>query len=359
MLYLLRGLRERGLRAAAACRRGGAAAERAREAGVEVWEMPMHGEVDLPAALEIARLARHHGFNILHAHTAQAHSLGSLAANVFFPPAHLVVHRRIEFYPGRGLLGWPKYHLGVDAYIAISEKLREILIGAGVEPWRVFTVRSVTDPQRFIQARPDPDLRAELGIPEDATVVGNVGYLVAHKDHENLLEAVALLRREVPDVWVVIVGSGPLREDIEQKARELRIRDRLVLTGFRNDVPQLIKMFDVFALSSSEEGIASVLFEVMACEKPIVATNAAGVREAVLDGRTGLVVPIKDAEALAEGILELIRHPDRARRMAAAGHRRVREQFNIDTLTEKTLCVYRRVLGGRIGPGQAGGEPVV
>jgi glycosyltransferase involved in cell wall biosynthesis len=347
MVYLLRGLRAHGLRAAAVCRRGCPAAAQARQAGARVWEIPMHGELYLPGAASLARIARHHRFDILHAHTAKAHSLASIATNLFQGARHLVVHRRIGFRPGRGLLGWPKYHLGVDAYITVSEKLRQIMIDAGIEPQRVHTVRSVTDPTRFTPADPDPRLRSELGIPTDAVVMGNVGYLVPHKDHENLLEAIARVARQVPEVWVVIVGSGPLREDLEDKARQLGIADRLVLTGFREDVERLINLFDIFALSSSEEGICSTLFEVMACEKPIVATDASGVAEAVLDGQTGLLVPIKDPRALADAILHLLRNPDQARRYARAGHRRVLEEFTVEKLTEKTLQVYRQVLAGR------------
>lgn len=346
MVHLLRGLHERGYDALAACQKGAPAADRARQQGAEVYELPMRCEVDLQAAFQLARIARHRRASIFHAHTAHAHSLASLAKHLFCPRCRLVAHRRIEFYPGRGPLGlgWIKYHCGVDAFIAISDRLRDILIDAGVEPQLVHTVRSVTDPQRFIETPPNPHLRDELGIPDDGFVVGNVGYLVPHKDHFNLLEAAAEVRRKVPQLWVVIVGSGPLKDEIEVRARELDLADRVVLTGFRNDVPELIKMFDLFALSSSEEGICSTLFEVMACEKPIVCTNAAGVKEAVVDGQTGLVVPRRNSEALAEGILTLYNNPDLAQKYASAGHQRVLNHFTVDHLTEQTLEVYRDVL---------------
>ncbi len=302
----------------------------------------MRGEIDLPAAYHIARLAREHGFNVVHAHTAHAHSLGSLATNLFMAGARMVAHRRIEFYPGRGVLGlgWLKYHYGVDAYITVSERVRQVMIDAGIPGDSIFTVRSVTDTERFRRTPPNPRLREELGIPEDAFVVGNVAYLVPHKDHKNLLEAAAIVEDRGPEIWIVIVGSGPLRSEIEAKARELGLSDRLILTGFREDVPQLIKMFDLFALSSSEEGICSTLFEVMACKTPIVASAAAGVSEAVLDGETGLLVPIKDPEALAEGMLELINDPQRREEFARAGYERVTNYFTIDQLTEQTLEVY-------------------
>lgn len=345
MLYLLRGLKNKGYPTGAVVQKGAPAAERAREAGVRVWELPLRCEVDLPAAFNIARIARAHEFNILHAHTAHAHSLGSLAKNLFMACNRLVAHRRIEFYPGRGVLGlgWLKYHCGVDAYITVSERLREIMIDAGLPADSVFTVRSVTDTTRFIRTPPNPNLRSELGIPEDAFVVGNVGYLVPHKDHANLLDAASIVSREVSDLRVVIVGSGPLRSDIEAKAQELGLTDRLVLTGFRNDIPELIKMFDLFALSSSEEGICSTLFEVMACKTPIVATNAAGVSEAVRDGETGIVVPIKNPEALAEGMREMINNPELSEEYAQAGFERVTNHFTIEQLTERTLKVYENM----------------
>jgi len=352
MVYLLRGLRERGLRAEAVCQPRSPAAARARAAGALVHELRMRGELDLSAALEIARLVRHGRFDILHAHTSHAHALGWLAKHLFAAGCPLVVHRRSEFPPGRGAfgLGHLKYRLGVDAYIAISNRMKEILVEAGIAPWRVFPVRSVTDPDRFLNAEPNPNLRRDFGIPEDAFVVGNIAYLVPHKDHGNLLEAAAAARRQIPNLWVVIVGSGPLRGHIAMRARGLGLSERLVLTGFREDIPQLIRMFDLFALSSSEEGICSTLLDVMASGRPIVATDAAGVREAVLDGETGIVVPIRDPGALAAAMVQMAQNPDAARQMVERGRERAVRHFDVDALTEKTLAVYRRVLGGEVSP---------
>jgi glycosyltransferase involved in cell wall biosynthesis len=351
-VYLLRGLAERGLRAEAVFQAGGPAAQRAREVGASVHELPMRTEADLVAAAKIARLARRLGVNILHSHTAHAHTLASLAKNVLARGCRLVVHRRNEYRPGRGLLGLGrlKYRRGVDAYIAISNRNKEILVDYGIEPWRIFTVRSVTDPQRFTDAAPNPGLRRELGIPEDACVAGNIGYLVTQKDHVNLLDAARIAIGKVPNLWIVIVGSGPLRAQVLRRAEELGLSERVVLTGFRDDIPQLIRMFDLFALSSVAEGLGSVLLEVSACGCPIVATDAAGVREAVPDGEAAIIVPTKDPAALAAGIVRLATEPETARRLAAAARERVARYFTVDALTEQTLAVYRRVLAGEVGP---------
>ncbi|NLW51389.1 MAG: glycosyltransferase [Candidatus Brocadiaceae bacterium] len=352
MLYLARGLHQAGIDTAVAVQPGSTAGAAARRADVRVHELAMRGEADLAAALRIARIARRERFNILHAHTSHAHMLALTAARMFQCGARVIAHRRIEFPVGRAALGLArlKYVLGVDAFIAISNRVKETLIEAGVPEWRVFVVRSVTDPGQFVHAAQDPQLRARLGIPGDALVVGNIGALVDHKDHRTLLEACRTVRDERPDTWVVIVGDGPLRAAIESKARSLHMADRLVLTGFRQDIPQLIRTFDVFALSSSEEGMCSTLLEVAACGLPIVAADAGGVREAVLPDVTGLIVPIRSPRRLAQGILKLANHPDIARELAERGRRRVLRDFTIERLTDRTLAVYDRVLRGRVGP---------
>ncbi|MFO7957862.1 MAG: glycosyltransferase [Candidatus Brocadiia bacterium] len=350
MFYLARGLHERSFPTAAVLQPGGPAVERVRSTGVEVHPVPMHGETDLAAVWRIARLARAGGYNILHAHTAHAQSLIMMAA--WLCGAKVVAHRRIEYPVGRGFLGLGKlkYRFGVDAYIAISNRVKETLLEAGIPEWRVFVVRSVTNPERFTDVEPPPNLREQLGLPADGFVVGNVGALVGHKDHRTLLEACRIVRDKLPETWVVIVGSGPLEDAIREKARSMHMDDRLVMTGFREDVPELIRLFDVFALSSSEEGLCSTLLEVAASGCPIVATDAGGVREAVLPDRTGLIVPTKSPRSLAEGILELARNRTKAERFARRGRERVREHFTPEVLTEETLKVYRRVLAGRVGP---------
>jgi len=352
MLYLARGLRRRGVHTAVVARPGSPAARAALEAGLEVHEVPMAGEADLPAALRLAQIARRGRFNILHSHTAHAHALVLWAARLWLARARVVVHRRIEFPVGRGLfgLGRLKYLHGVDAFIATSNRVKETLVEAGVPEWRVLPVRSSTDPTRFLDVVADPGLRRCLGLPQGAFVIGNIGALVGHKDHCNLLEAARTVRDEVPETWVVIVGEGPLHPRIMDKAKTLHMADRLVMTGFRRDVPRLIRAFDVFALSSSEEGICSTLLDVAASGCPIVATDAGGVREAVVPDRTGVVVPIKSPGALAEGILRLARDPGLARRLARKGRQRVLAHFTADDMTERTLAVYRDVLAGRVGP---------
>lgn len=352
MLYLAAGLRRRGVRTAVVVQPGSPTVRRAREAGLSVYEMRMHGEADLAAAFRLARITRRGGFNVLHSHTAHAHMLLLWAVRLWLAPARVIAHRRIEFPVGRRAfgLGAFKYRFGVDAYVAIANRVKETLVEAGVAEWRVFVVRSATDPARFTGLKPRPGLRRELGVPEDAFVIGNIAALVGHKDHGTLLRAARIVRDEIPSTCLVLVGPGPLRQSILEKAEALHMTDRLVMTGFRADVPDLIRIFDVFALSSSEEGICSTLLDVAVSGCPIVATNAGGVREAILPEETGVVVPVRSPRALAQGILRLAREQGLARRLIARGRARALNYFTVDLMTERTLEVYRQALAGRVGP---------
>lgn len=350
MLYLATGLQKRGLRTGVVLQPESAASRRCAQAGLEVHELKMRAEYDMYAAFKLARIVTRGGYNIIHAHTSHAHMLVLLAARFWRAPARVVVHRRIEFPVGKTLMGLGrlKYTFGVDAYIAISNRVKETLVEAGVPEWRIFPAHSSTDPSRFEDVEPDPRLREELGIPQDAVVIGNIGALVGHKDHDNLMRAARIVRDAIPAAWFVIVGAGPLHAKILERAEALHMADRLTMTGFRHDVPALIKMFDLFALSSSEEGICSTLLDVAVSGCPIVATDAGGVREAVVPEETGIVVPIKKPHALAEGIIKLVRNPDLAKRYAQHGRARMHAHFTADRMTERTLDAYERILAGGV-----------
>lgn len=172
--------------------------------------------------------------------------------------------------------------------------------------------------------------------PGGGPVVGNVARLVEQKGQRYLLEAIA----ELPGVTAVLVGEGKLRRDLERLAAELGLADRVTFTGVRDDVPDLLASLDVFALPSLFEGLCLAVIEAQAAGVPVVATPVGGLRETVIDGETGLLVPPRDSRALAEGIRWLLEHPAEAARMAQEAKRRVFERFSEQTMVERTLELY-------------------
>ena len=174
-------------------------------------------------------------------------------------------------------------------------------------------------------------------LPTDEPLVGNVARLAEQKGQRFLVEAAA----RVPEARFAIVGDGELRGDLERRTHELGVADRVLFTGARDDVPDLLASFDVFAHPSLFEGLCLAVIEAQAAGVPVVATPVGGIRETVIDGETGLLVPPRDPDRLAQAIRRLLGDPGLARRLAEEARRRVRERFSAERMVERTLALYR------------------
>lgn len=199
------------------------------------------------------------------------------------------------------------------------------------------------DLDRFDPARARDRLHEELAL-DGARVVGTVGLLKPQKGHRFLIEAAVQVVQEEPDVRFVVVGDGELRADLERDVRERGLDGRFVFLGQRDDVPELLTGFDVFALASEFEGMCLAVAEALALEKPVVATRVGGVPQTILQGETGLLVPPRDSAALADALLWMLRHPEDARLMAVAGRERVGRLYPLDRMVTDTAALYDRLL---------------
>jgi glycosyltransferase involved in cell wall biosynthesis len=194
--------------------------------------------------------------------------------------------------------------------------------------------------------RPDgkEKLKAALGLDERELVVGTVGRLSPEKGQRFFLWAAAKIRQKVPRAKFVIVGDGPLRSDLERLAADLGLADTFFL-GFREDVPDLLSIMDVFVLPSLEEALGIAMLEAMAASRPVVATVVGGVGEAVIDGQTGFLVPAGDSEALAETTVKLLQDPVCRREVGRRARGLVEQNFTFEGTWTKTLAVLEYVTG--------------
>jgi len=352
VLYLMQGLKSAGHRTTVAAAPGSALAQRSAEAGIELFQVKMAGDLDVGAASRIARFARDGRFDILHAHTARAHAIGILA-RILGAPCKLVVARRLDFPVSKHFISRLKYRTRlVDQYLAIGEAVRSVLLQAGVPARRIRVIHSAIDPDRFEEARRRRALgvrlhRRELGLPEDVPLVGNVAALAGHKAQRDLVEAMALLLREVPSAHLAIAGEGEERSRLEAQIRNLGLGDRIHLLGFRRDVPDLLASFDLFAMSSVLEGLGTSVLDAFAVGVPVVATRAGGLPEMVFHEETGLLVPVGDPPALARAMARLLGDSEGADRLAAAGRRLVESTFTVRTMVERTRSAYSELLSPR------------
>jgi glycosyltransferase involved in cell wall biosynthesis len=346
VLLTVLGLRALGHRSILVAHAAGELRQRASE-GLELIPLTPKTEMDLGAAWRLSRVLNQLRPDVVHAHDPHGVAMAALALSIAggsrSGPAKtpLVAARRVDFrMKGNALSRW-KYRQ-VDCFICASEAIREMVVGDGVPDSRAVTVHEGIDVGRA-EAAPAADLHAELWLPHHAPIVGNVAALVPHKGQRHLIEAAAIVVTKVPDARFVIAGEGELRTALERQIKDHHLEKHVFLAGFRPDVLSVHKAFDIFVMSSVTEGLGTSLLDAMACGKPIVATSAGGIPEVVVDGETGLLVPPRDQEAMADAIVRLLSDERLRRAMGAAGRARARARFSADRMVEDTLRVYGRV----------------
>jgi len=175
----------------------------------------------------------------------------------------------------------------------------------------------------------------------DGTLVGNIARLAEQKGHRTLLAAVPRVLERHPDARFAIAGDGELREELERLAEPFG--DHVVILGHVTEIPDLLASFAVFAFPSHFEGLCLAVIEAQAAGVPVVATPVGGIRETVVDGETGFLVPVGDADLLAERICFCLDHPEEARRVAERARRRVRERYSEQRMVAETLALYDRI----------------
>jgi glycosyltransferase involved in cell wall biosynthesis len=315
--------------------------ERASAEGLPVLARRMRSELGLLAALRIAAAMRRRKCCLVHCHDAHSAAVGLMAASLAGVPLR-VVSRRVDFPLRRNALTRRKYDRGVDAVIAISQGVKRVLVEGGVPPEKVEVVPSGIDFSVYDGDLPRDYLHREYGFSESDYLVGIVAQLEDHKGHRYLLEAARILMQRARRIKVVIVGEGSLRLELTKQADRLEVKDVVYFLGFREDVPRILASLNLFVLSSHLEGLGSSLLDAMACRLPVVATRAGGIPEVVQHGKTGLLVPPKDPEALAEAILALYRNRGLASRLGLEGYIQVQAKFSVESTAARTADVYRR-----------------
>ena len=235
----------------------------------------------------------------------------------------------------------------VSRVLAISSVIREnVAQTTPISSEKIVTVHHGIDLERFSPDRENRSaLRRNLGITEDTIVIGFVGRFSRGKGHEEFLNAAAILAPQHPNLQWVVVGKASRGEEsyeseIREMARSLELGDRILFTGFRTDIPEIMSVFDVFAFPSHAEAFGAVLVEAMASGLPVVASKSDGVLDIVIEGKTGILVPPKNATALANGLKHLAAHPETRREMGQAGRARAEKFFSRDTLATKLQQVY-------------------
>ena len=339
------GMRARGHEIVMAVKRGGGLVQAARDEGFEVYELDFEKRKSFHDLMKLLPLLRRHQIQIINTHSSWDAWLGGIAGRI---SGTKVLRTRHLSTPIRtGLNSRVLYRRLADRVVTTCETTAEtIRQQAELDSTRCWSVPTGVDPDQ-VQATPQEAarFREELGIQPDETVVGSVCVLRSWKGISTLLRAAQRLLHEPKLRWVV-VGDGPARDHFRRQHLELGLGDRFLFAGYLAKPFSAIAAMDVFALlSTANEGVSQAVLQAAYLGKPLVTTDVGGLPEVCIDGKTGRICPVDDAQAVADAVTELIHDGRMRREMGHAAHQLVMDTFTM----EQTLDEMERTYGDLVG----------
>ena len=291
---------------------------------------------------EIFKYARRKGVTLIHSNTSRASLYAGPVAKMLGIP--LIWQVRIP-HPDRFLdrLIFPLSPRIITVSQAVKNRFDRF------KKDKVNTIYNGVDTKKFSPGPAPDDIKARFGIAGDEVVIGTVGRLSPEKGLEHLIAGLGKLVGEYPQLKILFVGNGndAYRLTLQKKAEELQVRPNIIFVGFWKDIPQIMRVLDIFCLPSLTEGFNRSLLEAMACAVPLVATDVGGNSELVQDKQNGLLVPPGSPDALASAIKELLKDKTKAAKMGQEGRKFVEKNFSIETNVRKTEAIYAELISGK------------
>jgi len=366
---LIRFLERQGFEVTVACTPGEFTDELRRE-GINLHGISISRNLNIfhhcKSFVKLYSFMRLHSFDIVHTHTPIASIIGRIAARLAGVPIVLYTAHGFYFHD-RMKPSLRRFHILLEKFAAAfcdfiftqSEEDRQTAIKLGIcPPEKIEWIGNGVDLQRFNPASvasADLDrLRRDLDLERDCRVVGIIGRLVREKGYFEFFDAAARIIKDLPHTYFLVIGDAlssdydASKNELIQHIESLGIKEHVRFTGMRGDIPELLSLVDVYTLPSYREGMPRSIIEAMAMSKPVIATDIRGCREEVVHKETGFLVPVGDSLALTEAILELLRHPELARRFGKNGRQRAIELFDEEKVLDRQMDVYKRLIKQKI-----------
>ena len=335
------------------CNLEGELVERAKKIeAVKLFDIPfLCREVspyrDIRAFLSLYKLFKEEDFTIIHTHSSKAGLLARLAAVLNKTP--IVIHtihgfafndfmnalkKNFFIYVEKLLAKW------TDVLITVSNLNKKKIIDLNIaHENKIKNIYSGIDLSLFTNKRND-DFRKELNLENDHLLLGSVGRLSDQKDPITMIEAFGIISKPFPNAHLALVGDGELKGKILEKIDQLKLDGKVHLTGNKNNPWSVYHSMDLFIMSSIYEGLGRSITEALSCGVPVVCTDVEGVPEIVRDNITGILVPPKDANKLADGIIRTLNDMETAKKMAEEGRRFVKDNFDVNKMVNDIDSLY-------------------
>lgn len=341
--YLFERMYKAGYETALVCIPGSEFHKYCEDNELPYYAVKMSGELDIIAGYKIAKICKEKGYNILHLHSAHAMATG-IWAKLFNKKLKLIGARRVDFNIRKNPFSYYKYSSPkMNRIVCISGGIKKVMIQDGISDSKLVTIHSGVNLDRFRDDNPGDNFKKVNGIPDEHIVIGTVAAISGHKDYPNLLHAAKKVINETENVTFCAVGSGPDEEEVHALHKKLNLGDRFIFTGFRKDVGNFLKIFDIFVLSSYQEGLGTSILDAQGVGLPVVACETGGIPEIVYNDVNGLLVPVRDHDRLAESLLNLVMDENKRYEYGRKALETVKK-YSIENTVKKNISLYEELL---------------
>jgi glycosyltransferase involved in cell wall biosynthesis len=322
------------------CKNDAAIINHSVEEGIKTIPINISGDLNPATLFKLYNIFRKNTINVVIANTGKDLRLSGIAS-LFLKNIKVIARQGID-YPLKNNLRYKiAYNYLADKIVANSEATKITMLKSA--PWlnseRIKVIYNGID-LAIYKSENLKNLRNEFGFAQDDFVIGFVGRLSVQKGVQYALEAVKSVYEKYSNVRLLICGDGELRGDVETFISENKLEKKIYLTGFRKDIPDIMKTIDVLLTPSLWEGFGIVLIEAMAAGKPCVAANTSSIPEIIENGVNGFLVPSKDSQAIAEALINLISDPQLVQQMGQAGIETVNKKFTIDKMIKEYEGIF-------------------
>lgn len=299
------------------------------------------------SASQISKIIKELEISAIDCHSSHAHTLGILV-KLRFKKLKLIVHRRVDNKPSSNIISKFKYKSYlVDSFVAISDAIKKVLVGYGVDSKKISVVKSAVNHKAFENIEVDlakSNLRKELNISEKTKIICNVGYLTKQKDHKTLLKSLYELKKTYPLFHCIVAGDGALLKGLKSLCKQLELESQVTFLGFRKDIPKLLSASDIYLMPSSNEGLGTSIIDAIHCNLPVVATRVGGIPELVIPGKTGFLSDSGDFKNIAKNLNTLLNDDYLAKEYSQNARKIILPNFTIEAMAKGNHENYRKLL---------------
>lgn len=288
----------------------------------------------------VAQTCKREKIDMIHVHDSHAHNFAILSAVLTKMDLPIIVSRRVDFpVKDSGMSAYKYNHPQVAKIICVSNAIKEIMEPSIINKSKLAVVHSGIDLKKFDAYKAEGRLRKEFNIPDDHMIIGNVAALAPHKDYPTFIRTAKRLIEGGLKAKFFAIGDGPLRKETIEAIDEAGMKEHIFLTGFRDDVVQVLPELDVFLITSETEGLGTSILDALCAKVPVVATKAGGIIEIIEHEVNGLLAEVADDESLAKHVLFLSENQEVRQRFVQAGMEKIK-QFSKAETARKTIEVY-------------------